>query len=164
MSIRYHPVDLLKKIAPKKKIDKLVSSKLTLNKAALSFITDIDFLSAKAIERVALKTIKEYKAKYQEDIQDGASPDAAKEDAVNDNKQLVNRVQNTIVNQVAGEIKDQYLGEYYKWLPSDAETPDPIHQLNYGETFQIGDGEMPGDRIGCRCGMFILVPETKLEL
>lgn len=66
--------------------------------------------------------------------------------------------------QVAGEIKDRYEGEFYIWLPSDAEEPDPEHQLNYGKKFQVGEGEMPGDRFGCRCGMEILVPETKLDL
>lgn len=164
MTIRYRPDDMLRKIAPKKKVDKLVSGKLTLNKAVLSQLADADFLSKKALERTALKTIKEYKARYKEEKEDGLSPDKAFDEAVNDNKLLINRVQNTVVNEVAKEIKDQYRGEYYTWLPSDANEPDPVHQLNYGKRFQIGKGEMPGDRYGCRCGMAILVNETKLEL
>jgi hypothetical protein len=164
MSIRYLPNEMLKKVAPEKKVKKLISGKLTLNKAVLSFLDDIDFISKKTVERTALNTIKQYKERYAEEKQDGVPADEAKDDAVNDKKLLVKRVQNTIVNEIAGEIKDQYRGEYYKWLPSDANEPDPLHQLKYGKKFQIGKGEMPGDRYGCRCGMYILVDESKLDL
>ncbi len=155
--IKYLPTDLLKKIAPAKKIEKLISSRLTINKAALTFIDDLDFMSKKTIERTALKTIKQYKERFKEEPE-------VKQDVLDDKKLLVNRVQNTVVNEIAGEIKDGYRGEYYKWLPSDADVPDPLHQLNYGKKFQIGKGEMPGDRYGCRCGMLILVKESKLDL
>lgn len=162
--IKYLPNEMLRKIAPAKKIEKLVSSRLTLNRAVLSFLDSTDFISKKTVERTALNTIKEYKAKYEEEKDSGTPSDEAKDEATNDNKLLVNRVQNTIVGQIAGEIRDQYSGEYYKWLPSDAIDPDPLHQLNYGRKFQIGKGEMPGDRYGCRCGMQILVDDTKLDL
>jgi hypothetical protein len=155
---------MLRKLAPKKKVEKLMTSRLTLNRAVLSTLTDADFLSAKTLERTALRVIKQYKASYKEETDDGVPPSEAKDDAVNDKKLLINRVQNTVVNEIANEIKDQYRGEYYKWLPSDASEPDPLHQLNYGRKFQIGRGEMPGDRYGCRCGMQILVTETKLDL
>ncbi len=164
MSIRYLPNEFLKRIAPKAKVEKLISSKLTLNRAVLSFLTDADFLSKATIEKTALKTIKEYKATFQDNKEEGLPVDEAKDEALNDKKLLVNRVQNTVVNQIAGEIKDQYLGEFYKWLPSDADEPDPLHQLKYGKKYQVGKGEMPGDRYGCRCGLLILVPETKLDL
>lgn|SRR5678815_995586 len=162
--IRYHPLDLLRKIAPAKKIEKLCSGRLTLNRAVLSMFSDIDFLSKKTLERTALQTIQEYKEKFQQEKDDGTPAAEAKDDAVNDKKLLINRVQNSVVKQVAGEIKGQYRGEFYKWLPSDALQPDPLHQLNYGKKFQIGKGEMPGDRDGCRCGMQILVKESKLDL
>jgi hypothetical protein len=162
--IRYHPIDLIKKISPPSKIEKLIRGNLTPNKAALSFLDGADFLSKDSVARVALKTIKQYKAKY-DDLKDQDVPAAdAKEEATNDNKLLINRVQNNIVNQVADEIEDQYSGEYYIWLPSDASEPDPLHQLKYGRKFQLGKGEKPGDRYGCRCGMSILVKETKLKL
>ena len=164
MTIKYVPNEVLKKLAPPAKIEKLVSSRLTLNRAVLSVLDGADFLSIKTIERTALKTIKQYKARYENEKDAGLSASEAKDVATNDNKLLVNRVQNSVVNQIAGEIKDQYRGEYYTWLPSDADVPDPLHQLNYGKKFRIGRGEMPGDRIGCRCGMNILVTETKLEL
>jgi hypothetical protein len=164
VAIRYLPNEFLKRVAPVKKIEKLISGRLTLNRAVLSFLSDADFISKETVERTALKTIKEYKSKFQDEKDDGVPTDEALDDALNDKKLLVNRVQNTVVNQIAGEIKDQYSGEFYKWLPSDAEEPDPLHQLKYGKKFQIGKGEMPGDRYGCRCGMQILVSETKLDL
>lgn len=154
--IKYEPSKLLKKIAPKKKIEKLVSKNATLKKAALSFIDDIDFLDKKSIARVALNTIKGYK----ERIKEGEN----KDEILGDPAQLVQRVQNEVVLQIGEEIRTKYDGEAYVWLPSDADEPDPEHQLNYGKTFQIGDGEQPGDRYGCRCGMQILVEDSSLDL
>lgn len=157
MTIRYFPEKLLAKIAPAKKVENLITSKAGLRKTALSFVNDIDFLDKKAIADVALKTIKGYKERIKDD------PDV-KADIVDDPVQLVQRVQNEVVFQVAQGIADKYDGEFYVWLPSDADEPDPEHQLNYGETFQIGVGEMPGDRYGCRCGMEILVKDKELNL
>lgn len=164
MSIKYLPNEILRKIAPARKIEKLVTQRLTLNKAVLSFLDDADFISKKTVERTALKTIKQYRERFENEKDGGSTPTEAKEDALADKKLLVNRVQNTVITQIADEIQDQYRGEFYKWLPSDASEPDPLHQLNYGKKFQIGKGEMPGDRDGCRCGMLILVKESKLEL
>jgi hypothetical protein len=155
--IKYEPSKLIKKIAPEKKLKKLLNKNLTLKKAALSFTSDADVLSKKSIERVALKTIKGYKARIKDDP-------SIKGELLADPKQLVQRVQNEVVTQIADEIKTKYNGEFYVWLPSDADEPDPEHQLNYGKTFQIGDGEMPGDRYGCKCGMQILVDDSSLDI
>lgn len=155
--IKYEPSKLLKRIAPEKKIEKAVKENLSLKRAALTNAAQFDFLDEKAISRVALKTLKGYKRRVKE------NPDL-KQDLIDDPAQLVQRVQNEVVFQVASEIKDRYAGEFYVWLPSDADEPDPEHQLNYGQTFQVGDGEMPGDRFGCRCGMEILVADSSLDL
>jgi hypothetical protein len=157
VSIVYDPSKFLKRVAPEKKLEKLLKSSLSLKRAALSFTSQLDFLDRDAIARVALKTIKGYKQRVKEDPEQ-------REEILDDPAQLVQRVQNEVVFQVAGEIKDRYAGEFYVWLPSDAEEPDPEHQLNYGKKFQVGDGEMPGDRIGCRCGMEILVDGSSLDL
>lgn len=108
--IKYEPKEFLKKIAPKSKIEKLMTGKLTVNRAVLSLVTEADFISKQSVETTALKTIRQYKERYYKEREDGATPAQAREDALNDKKLLVNRVQNTIVNQVAGEIKDQYRG------------------------------------------------------
>lgn len=157
MSIRYEPSKLIKKIASKRRIKKLVTDNVSLKKSALSFVNELGFLSKKDIARVALKTIKGYRDRIKED------PKAAAE-ILADPKQLIQRVQNEVITQVSAEIKDRYAGEFYTWLPSDAEEADPEHQLNYGLEFQVGKGEMPGDRYGCRCGMDILVKDSSLDL
>lgn len=157
MSIKYDPNELLRKIAPQKKIKRLLTDNLTVKKSALSFVDGIDFLSKKSVARVALKTVRGYEERI-------AADPSVRDEILSDPKQLIQRVQNEVVLQVAGEIKEKYAGEFYKWLPSDADEPDPEHQLNYGKVFQIGDGEMPGDRIGCRCGMEILVQGSSLDL
>lgn len=157
MSIKYEPSKILGKIASKKKVEKLVSKRLSLKRSALAFTEAFDFLDRKAIEKVALKTIKGYKQRVKDD------PDL-KGELVADPRQLVQRVQNEVILQITDEIKERYAGEFYTWLPSDAEEADPEHQLNYGKKFQIGVGEMPGERIGCRCGIEILVDETELDL
>lgn len=155
--IVYDPSKMLNKIAPAKKIKKLVSANASLNRTALTFVSNIDFLSKKSVADVALKTIKGYKKRIKEDP-------SQKKDLTKDPAQLIQRVQNEVVLQIKEEIRSKYEGEFYIWLPSDASEPDPEHAALYGRKFQIGDGEMPGDRIGCRCGMQILTEDTKLEL
>mgnify|MGYP007100049221 CR=1 FL=1 len=157
MSIVYDPKKLLKKIAPEAKVKRLLGKNVSLKKTALSFVDNIDFLNKKRVTEVALKTVKGYKSRIKADK-------SIKSDIVDDPAQLIQRVQNEVVLQIGSEIKKQYEGEFYIWLPSDAEEPDPEHQLNYGKKFEIGVGEMPGERYGCRCGMEILVQQTELEL
>ena len=157
MAIRYDPETLLRQIAPKTKLRKLLTKKLSVRKAALAFAKDIEFLSPKAIERVILKTIKEYKKRIK------LEP-SQKEKILKDPKLLIQRVQNSVIYEIQEEIKDKYRGEFFRWLPSDADEPDPQHQLRYGKTYQIGKDELPGERYGCRCGMQILVDEETLDI
>lgn len=155
MAIRFQPTDFLKKAMPEKQVEKLVTQKLTLNRAAVRAIAKSDILTKKTVEKVALKVIKSYKATFKE---------KTLAETLNDKRLLVSRVQNAAVFEVSQEIKGKYEGEFYRWLPSDANEADPEHQLNYGKKFQLGVGEAPGDRYGCRCGMEILVSDSKLEL
>lgn len=167
MAIIYDPKRMAKKIAPEKKIKRLLNRKeVTLKKAALSFVDSVDFIDKSAVSRVALKTIKGYSERIEKVSEDYDDKEARieKRVIVASPKQLIQRVQNEIIFQVALEIKDKYKGEFYEWLPSDAAEPDPEHQLKYGKVFQVGVGEMPGDRYGCKCGMRILVDEDELKL
>ena len=157
MSIIYDPKAYSKKLFSEKKIKSLLKKNLTLKKTALSVVDKFDILNKKDITDVALKTIKGYKERIKLD------PEIESEILKNP-AQLIQRVQNEVVWQVKESIKESYRGEQYVWLPSDAEEPDPEHQLNYGKTFTIGEGEMPNDRYGCRCGMEILVKESELNL
>lgn len=168
MPIIYDPRKMLSKIAPEKKVKRLLSSKVSLKKTALSFVDDIDFINRKRVTEVALKTVKGYQQRIAAAVVDAGYDKAAgreeKSQILDDPKQLIQRVQNEVVLQISAEIKDKYEGEQYEWLPSDAEEPDPEHQLNYGKVFTVGEGEMPGERYGCRCGMRILVKEDQLNL
>lgn len=167
MAITYDPNKLIKKIAPEAKIKRLMTSDVSLKKTALSFVDSVDFLNKKSVSKVALETIRSYQeriAKAQAEVGEKKAGDSIEAEIVDDPKLLIQRVQNEVVYQVSKGIKEQYEGEQYEWLPSDADEPDPEHQLNYGKIFTVGVGEMPGERYGCRCGMQILVKQTRLEL
>lgn len=171
MSIIYDPSKLIKKIAPEAKIKRMVTRSMGLKRTALSFVNDIDFIDKDAVARVAIKTVKGYKERIADVIIaagfDRSAGKVLKDELIDSPKQLVQRVQNEVLFQVKEEIKTKYAGEMARWLPSDAEEPDPEHQLNYGKTYVVGEGingEEPGDRYGCRCGVEILVNETELKL
>lgn len=162
MAIIYDPKKMLRDVAPESKIKKLVNRRLDVKRASLSFISDVPFIDKSKVTEVALKTVKSYRERVAAEAGDAAK-DLEKELAQSP-MQLIQRVQNEVVWQISQSIKKDYAGERYEWLPSDAEEPDPEHQLNYGKVFVVGEGEMPGERIGCKCGMRILVNETELEL
>lgn len=166
MSITYDPTRLLQKIAPERRVKKLVSRRLDLKRAALSFIDSVDFIDKKRVAAVALKTVKDYKKRRQKIAAEedrAAGRDLEKSLAANP-RQLVQRVKNEVVLQISEMIREKYRGRTYTWLPSSANEPDPEHQLNYGKRFIIGEGEMPGERPGCQCGMDIDGDETQLKL
>lgn len=164
MSIEYLPSKLISKMAPTKLVSRLVNENLSLNRVVLSLLARSGILSEAKLQEIALKVLKDYKTRYKEEIKSGAPKVEAREAATNDNALMVQRVQDSITREVAKDIKREYRGEFYRWLPSNADVPDPLHQLKYGKKFQVGKGEMPGDRWGCQCGMEILVDETKLDI
>jgi hypothetical protein len=164
MPIKYHPDKMLKKVAPVKRIQRLVNDRLNVNRAVLSMFDNMDFISKKEITRLALKTVKTYRKKYQEEIDSGATHAEALDEALVDKALLVQRIENAVVYEISQGIRESYHGERYVWLPSSADDPDPEHQLNYGMEFTVGDGEMPGERWGCQCGMEILVTEDQLHI
>ncbi len=162
MTIKYEPSKFLAKVAPAKKIEKALKTNLTLKQTAFKFLEPFeDILDVPAITRVALKTLKGYRARVK------ADPELEAAELVDDPAQLVQRVQNEVAFQIHEEIKDRYGGEMGVWLPSSAEEPRPEHQLNYGKTYQIGvgiDGVEPGDEYGCQCGVEIQVDGSSLDL
>lgn len=165
MTIVYDPKKMLKEAAPDAKIKRMVSRRLDFKRAALSFFKGIEFIDEKKIADVTLKTIKSYKERRAKAAAaDKAEGRELEKELADSPMQLIQRVQNEVVLQVSAEIKEAYRGETYTWLPSDADEPDPEHQLNYGKTFVVGEGEMPGERIGCRCGMELHVKESQLDL
>lgn len=164
MSIIFDPRNMLKKIAPVKKVEKILSGRVTVKRTALSFLDDVEGIDKKQVLDVALKTVKGYKARIK------AAEDAAgeiKAEIVDDPRQLVQRVQNEIVFQMHEGIRRNYRGQKARWLPSDADEPRPEHQLNYGKEYVIGEGINgiePGDEYGCKCGVEILDETGQLDL
>lgn len=168
MTINYQPRNVLRRMAPKKKIEKLLTQKLTVNKTALHAITDSGIVGQKQLEKIALKVIKQYKKREKAEIKDGATKKAARSDTLDNKKLMIQRVQNATVSEITKAVQDKYVGEFYEWLESTAENPREDHKENYGKIFQIGVGDAngndPGDEIGCMCGMRILVKENRLNL
>ena len=164
--IVYDPEKILKQIAPETKIKKLISPQLGFKKSVFKTLFNADFIDKKEVQNVALKAIRSYNKRAALAGAEGTKDDEKKleKQLATNPKLLIQRVQNAVLWQVKEEIKSKYKGELYEWLPSDANEPDPEHQLNYGEIFEIGVGEMPQDREGCRCGMRILTDDEKLEL
>lgn len=167
MAITFEPEKVLRRMGSKKTVKKLVTRNLTLNQVVVGSLADADILTKGTLEDIALKVIRTYKKRKREEMADGVSDKTATDIAVNGKKLMVQRVQNAAMREISLELKDQYHGEFAEWLPSNAINPDPIHQLNYGKVFQIGrgiNGEQPGERFGCQCGMRILVKEDTLSL
>jgi hypothetical protein len=164
VSIKYQPKKILKKMAPDELIERLVTQKLTLNRTVLNQLERAGILPKKQLERVAMKVIRDYKRSFKEEKKTGASNRAAYEDAVNEKRLMIQRVKDATISEITRIVKVSYRGERYRWLPSTAESPDPKHMKKYGKVYKLGKGEAPGDRYGCKCGMEILVNETKLDL
>lgn len=164
MAIVFDPTNMLKKIAPVKKLEKMLSGRVTVKKTALRFLDDVEGIDKDQVVDVALKTIKGYKKRIK------AADDLAgevKDEILDDPKQLIQRVQNEIIFQMHEGIKRNYGGQRARWLPSDADDPRPEHQLNYGKEYIIGegiDGVEPGDEYGCKCGVEILDDNGSLDL
>ena len=164
MSIIVDPRKMLQKMAPVRKVEKLLTGKVTVKKTALSFLDDAEGIDKKQVLDVALKTVKGYKKRIK------AADDLAgevKDEILDDPKLLIQRVQNEIVFQIHEGIKRNYGGQRARWLPSDADDPRPEHQLNYGKEYIIGegiDGVEPGDEYGCKCGVEILDENGSLDL
>lgn len=164
MAIRYEPKKILKRMAKKADVEKLVTDNLTVNRAVLSSIEASGVLGKKQLEYVALGVLKDYREKAEAAQEQGLTKADAREEILENKALLVQRVQNATVQEITKEVKRQYRGEFYTWLPTSAANPDKKHMRKYGKRYQIGKGEMPGDRIGCRCGMEIHVKESRLVL
>lgn len=155
MSLLYDPDKILSKIANDKRLSSLLTSNISINRKVLAFTKAFDFLDSKVIEEIALKTINEYKKMI-----DAAKDSSKKKKEISSNPKLLkSRLKSVILFQTSKKIKEDFFGQFYEWLPSSANEPDPLHQLKYGRIYQVGVGEMPNERYGCQCGMRILTNE-----
>lgn len=164
MSIKYEPKKILKKMASKKKVEELVTDKLTVNRAALNGVQSVGVLSKKQLEFVALNVIKKYREKAEALTEEGLTKSEAREEVLENKKLLLQRVNMAILWETTQKIKELYAGEKYRWLESTSEEKNKKHKRKVGKIFTIGKGEMPQDNYGCKCGMEILVDAKRLNI
>jgi hypothetical protein len=165
--MRYEPSKLLKRLKLDERALDLMTPNMAINRSAIKAIADMGILPRETAENVALKVIKEYRAKAAELRAEGATKAEAIDEAANGGRKLAARVQSAVLHEQTQIIKRAYRGEFYEWLPSTAETPREEHVANYHKIFQLGvgddEGNDPGDLYGCQCGMRILTDDTPEE-
>lgn len=137
---------------------KLLNNDLELKRTAVRGLLKARAIAGDDLDKSIEKVVTFYQEKSQE-LKD-LGEIAFKADAVKGEALLKNRIADIVIQAEAETIKKDNEGKQYEWLPSDAEEPSPEHQLLYGKVFDVGDGDdegnMPGERYGCRCGMRIL--------
>lgn len=161
MSIKYEPKKML---TSKKKIESLLTDRLTVNRAALNAIVDVTPLTKKELEFVAGNVIKKMRERADNLRDEGLTKTEAIEETLENKKLLIQRVKMGTIYAASQKIKEKYFGEYYIWLESSAEDQRPEHIKKYGKKFRIGNGEIPGEAYGCQCGMEILVDAKRLKI
>lgn len=139
----------------KKKLASLVTNDFRINRTVLNQVYKELNLPKEQLEEIVLSVLKKYKEAYEDNLETMDKTEA-KEEAFNGKKNLVNRISNDVLYEASSNVKAKFNGVKFRWLPSDAENPDPLHQLKYGKVFRLGEDEAPQDRYGCKCGMEIL--------
>ena len=72
------------------------------------------------------------------------------------NYALTNIIANAVLNKATTDEQER---KKAVWLPSGSANPSLIHMKNYGEEFYLDegiDGEIPGQRYNCQCGLRIV--------
>ncbi len=156
MTERFLPDAWLKRVLPKGfEKNGLLNEKLEIKKTYLKALVKATAATGKQITAEAYKTVDFYLEKEARLKADGVR--AFKQEALNGQALLKERIKNFLVYNEVQEQKRTHKGRMYRWLPSNAETPDPEHQLLYGKIFREGQGDkegnMPGERWGCQCGI-----------
>ena len=156
MGKRFIPGRWLEKIFPKG-IEKsgLLSDNLEIKKRYLQALVRATSLSGREITAEVYKTVDFYEQK--EATLKAAGVKAFKQEALNGQELLKARLKNFLVYSEIQRQRKEHKGRMYRWLPSNANEPDPEHQLLYGKIFREGegdkDGNMPGERWGCQCSI-----------
>ena len=161
MAIIYDPNKMIDSLLPDSRIKKLVDSDLNFKRKALVFLKQFKYIKTSDISQLVLMVIRDYKSNA---AISASSTESVIGEYARNPKRLAQVVQNAVVWRTTQQIQKKYKGQKYRWLPSSATEPDPLHQLRYGKIYIVGRGEMPQDRYGCKCGMELLVDETELNL
>jgi len=158
----FYPDKFKKKVLPKGFFDDdlLTKQNLTLKNKATQALILATNVAQKDLSATIAGVVQIYQNKI-DDLTDEGLPRARAALLAKGNEALLRqRIENLVVYSEVQKIKEENQGEYYRWLPSGAEEPDPEHQLLYGQIFLVGEGDeegnMPAERYGCQCGMEIL--------
>lgn len=156
MGTRFDPADWLARVLPKNfEKSGLLSENLSIKQRYLKALVRATSLSGKEITEEVYKMVDFYEKKEAE--LKAAGVRAYKQEALNDQALLKQRIKNMLVYTEVQEQRKAHKGQWYRWLPSNATTPDPEHALLYGKIFLEGTGDkqgnMPGERYGCQCGI-----------
>lgn len=166
MGERFDPSEWLERVFPKG-IEKsgLLTDGLDIKKRYLKALVRATGISGRKITAEIYKTVDFYAEK--EAALKAAGERAFKQEALNGQALLTSRLKNFLVYAEVQEQRKRHKGKLYRWLPSSAENPDPEHQLLYGKIFREGegdkDGNMPGERWGCECGIEWLEDEEAFK-
>ena len=145
---------------------KILNSDMELKQLVLQSILKATSLSKRKVNATVYKVVDNYEKKIKNLKKEGVR--AYKKEALNNEVLLKDRLENLVLWNEVQHLKEEHEGEFYRWLPSSAEEPDPEHQLLYGKIFKVGEGDkegnMPAERYGCKCGMEILTSEEAENL
>ena len=152
----FYPDRFLKKIFPKSfYTTELVSRGFSMKKIAKRYLQKAYLVAGNDLNESIDGVLDQYAQKAMDLKADRVR--GFFKDAVNNDSLLRNRIENVVIFAEVQNLKQEHDGQYYEWLPSDSENPDPEHQLLYGKIFKVGDGDnegnMPSERYGCRCGI-----------
>ena len=162
--MRFYPDEFIKKIFPRGFFEKqLLNSDLDVKRNVIKYLAKARIVAGEDLMQSIRGVIEKYREKSAELKELGVK--GFKKEALNGEALLKQRIKNIVVQAEVEDIKEKYNGAKYRWLPSGAENPDPEHQLLYGKVFDVGegdkDGNMPGERYGCQCGMELLALDKK---
>jgi hypothetical protein len=130
-------------------------SELKIRPSIIKTVVTQGIIKKREFLKTVSNVIKTYKVRAHEMERSGVR--AYKTEAINDEVLLKQRVEDSLLYAQMQTEKEDHEGDFYRWLPSDADNPDPEHALLYGKIFKVGDGDkdgnMPMERFGCRCAI-----------
>lgn len=164
---KIYPQTILKKSLPAGffKQELLTKKNLTLKQNAMQALLLATSASKRDINASVARVADIYTKKIDALREDGLPKAEATRIAKGGEALLKQRIGGIVIFDAVQEIKKDNEGEFYRWLPSSSENPDPQHQLLYGKVFAVGEGDdegnMPMERYGCQCGMEIIKDKEK---
>jgi hypothetical protein len=160
MQVTFDPQALVDRIL--RKYPTLLNKDLSFKAALKKAILATNVLTKKDLNETIRNALRFYKKKVSElERQESGLSKQVAAAVVRENQSLIKmRVENAMIQNASEIVKENFEGQKYMWLPSTSENPDEQHMLNYGKIFVVGEGEQPGDRWGCRCGMRIMTNVT----